>query len=204
MHFSPNNIYHIYNQGNNRQTIFFQRQDYLLFLNLYKKLIHPSTNTIAWCLMLNHFHFMLHADDRCDTIIKQGGIFIDPVTNGFRKLLSSYARILNNQNQRTGSIFRQKTKSKCLNDIIIKPGSMHQLQEYFINCFHYIHQNPFVAKLVIRMEDWEFSSFRDYAGLRDGKLCQKELASLHCDYRVECFIEKSYELVDKNFTDQYM
>jgi REP element-mobilizing transposase RayT len=204
MHFSPNNIYHIYNQGNNRQTIFFNRQDYLLFMNLYKKLIHPTSDTISWCLMPNHFHFMIKTDDRCSTIFKQGGIFIDPVTNGFRKLLSSYARISNNQNQRTGSIFRQKTKSKCLNDIIIKPGSIYQIQDYFINCFHYIHQNPFVAKLATRLEDWEFSSFIDYSGLRDGSLCQRELATIHCDYHRESFIEKSYKLVDKKITDHFM
>lgn len=204
MHLSPNNIYHIYNQGNNRQTIFFRPQDYLLFLNLYKKLIHPTTDTIAWCLMPNHFHFMIYTDERCSTIIKQGGIFIDPVTNAFRKLLSSYARIFNNQNQRTGSMFRQKTKSKCLNDITIKSESMYRVQDYFINCFHYIHQNPFVAKLVSRMEDWEFSSFRDYAGLRNGNLCQTVLATLHCDYQPESFIARSYELVDKKIIDYFM
>lgn len=196
MTFSPNNIYHIYNQGNNRQTIFFKRQDYLLFLNLYKKLIFPYTSTIAWSLMPNHFHFMIHTDERCVSKIKQGGIFIDPVTNGIRKLLSGYARIFNNQNQRSGSVFRQKTKAKCLSDIKILPESNDTVQDYFVNCFHYIHQNPLVAKLVNRLEDWEFSSFKDYAGLRNGAL-SKELASLYCCYHPESFVAKSYELVDE-------
>lgn len=204
MNFSPNNIYHIYNQGNNRQTIFFQQQNYLLFLNLYKKLIHPTIDTIAWCLMPNHFHFMIYTDDRCCTIIKQGGLFIDPVTNGFRKLLSGYARIFNSQNQRTGSMFRQKTKSKCLNDIIVKPGSQYQAQDYFINCFHYIHQNPVAAKLTTKPEDWEFSSFRDYTGLRNGNLCKKELATSYCNYNIENFMEKSQALVDKKIIDYFI
>ena len=203
MRFSPYNIYHIYNQGNNRQTIFFQARDYLLFLHLYKKLIHPVADTMAWCLMPNHFHFMICTDDRCCSIIKQGGIFIDPITNGFRKLLSGYARIFNNQNQRTGSIFRQKTKSKCLNDLSIKPQNTYRIQDYFINCFHYIHQNPFAAKLVTKLEDWEFSSFRDYAGLRDGNLCKKDLATLHCDYNIESFMEKSHTAVDKKIIDYF-
>jgi putative transposase len=125
MTFSANNIYHIYNQGNNRQTIFFKREDYLMFLNLNKKLIHPNVATIAWCLMPNHFHFMVHTDERCNTKIKQGGIFIYPITNGIRKLLSGYARIFNNQNQRSGSVFRQKTKSKCLSDIKITSDSSY-------------------------------------------------------------------------------
>lgn len=204
MNFSPNNIYHVYNQGNNRQTIFFSQQDYLLFMNLYKNLIHPIANTIAWCLMPNHFHFMIKTDERCRSVIKQGGIFIDPITNGFRKLQSSYARIFNNQNQRTGSMFRQKAKAICLNDIIIKAESIYQMQDYFTNCFHYIHQNPWTAKLVSRLEDWEFSSYRFYAGLRVNSLCQKELAALHCEYQPESFVEKSYALIEKKVIDQFI
>ena len=161
----------------------------------------PHIDTIAWCLMPNHFHFMIYTDERCNTKLKQGGIFIDPVTNGIRKLLSGYARIFNNQNQRSGSVFRQKTKSKCLSDIKIMAESVHTIQDYFINCFHYIHQNPFIAKLVSRMEEWEFSSFNDYAGLREGTLCKKNLASLYCDYNPECFVSKSYELTDKKIID---
>lgn len=203
MPFTPNNIYHVYNQGNNKQPIFFKRQDYLIFLNLYKRLFSDNCSTIAWCLMPNHFHFMIYADERCDAKIKQGGIYLDPITNSIRKLLSGYARIFNNQYEKTGSVFRQKTKAKCLSEIKIKPDSKYLVKDYYVNCFHYTHQNPFVAKLTERLEDWEFSSFQDYAGIRDGTLCKKELALLHCDYNPENFIEKSYELVNKKFVDLF-
>ena len=124
-------------------------------------------------------------------------LFLTPITNSIRKLLSGYARIFNNQNKQTGSVFRQKTKSKCLSAIEIKPDSNYLVQDYYVNCFHYIHQNPLVAKLTARLEDWEFSSFHDYAGLRGGTLCQKELATLHCNYNPANFIEKSYQLADE-------
>ena len=119
MPFVPNNIYHVYNQGNNRQTIFFQRQDYLIFFNLYKRLFSDTVSTIAWCLMPNHFHFMIYADERCEAKIKQGGIYLDPITNSIRKLLSGYARIFNNQYKKTGSVFRQKTKAKYVSNFFI-------------------------------------------------------------------------------------
>jgi hypothetical protein len=117
--------------------------------------------------------------------------------------LSSYARIHNNQNKKTGSLFRQKTKSKCLSAIEIKPDSKYLIQDYYLNCFHYIHQNPLVANLTEKLEDWEFSSFQDYAGLRNGTICQKELAVKHCGYCPENFIEKSYELVNKKLVDLF-
>ena len=43
-------------------------------------------------------------------------------------------------------------------------------------CFHYIHNNPVNAGLVIKKEDWEFSSYQDYNGLRNGSLINKSLA----------------------------
>ena len=42
--------------------------------------------------------------------------------------------------------------------------------------FNYIHQNPTEARLTDKDEDWEFSSAKDYSGLRNGKLINKELA----------------------------
>ena len=105
--------------------------------------------------------------------------------NDIRKLLSGYARIYNSRHESSGSLFRQKTKSKCLSDGNIRRQYKHdsnQNDSYF-NCFHYIHQNTLVAALVKRIEDWKFSSFRDYAGLRNGTLCNKLLASKFCSYR---------------------
>ena len=153
MNFVPHNIYHIYNQGNNRQKIFYNEDDYLIFLRLYKKLFEVTTATIAWCLMPNHFHFMIYTDERCALKIKQGSLMIDPITNSIRKLLSGYARIINNQNNRTGSLFRQKTKSKCLSDIKTFP---ERKNDYYINCFHYIHQNPLRAGLVKKLDEWRY------------------------------------------------
>ena len=203
MPFTQGNIYHIYNQGNNRQTIFLQRRDYLTFLTLYKRLFPAHCSVIAWCLMPNHFHFMIHTDERCNSIIKQGNIYLDPVTNSIRKLLSGYARIFNAQYQQSGSVFRQKTKSKCLSGIKIKPDSEYLVQDYYVNCFHYIHQNPLTAKLTDRLENWEFSSFQDYVNLRNGSLCLKNLAAIHCGFNPENFIEKSYQMIDNKITRRF-
>jgi len=70
-------------------------------------------------------------------------------------LLSSYSQAVNKQNGTSGSLFQQKTKAKYLDHIDLAR-----------TVFHYIHQNPAQARLVQQMEDWEFSSFKDYAGLR--------------------------------------
>ena len=113
MKFIPENVYHVYNQGNNNQIVFSEDVHFNFFLGLYKDYVDSFCETLAWCLMHNHFHFMIYTDERCLDIKKQGGLFLDPITNGFRKLLSTYAHEYNINNNRSGSLFRPKTKAVC-------------------------------------------------------------------------------------------
>lgn len=113
MDFQPDNVYHIYNQGNNRQKIFSCDEGYEIFLNLVRTNIFIRCEIINWCLMPNHFHFLVYTDERILNFQKQGGLEIDVLTNGIRKLLSGYARIYNSRHKFSGSLSRQKTKSKC-------------------------------------------------------------------------------------------
>jgi putative transposase len=203
MNFQPGNLYHVYNQGNNKQVIFTAHEDYITFTNFTRKYLLPFTDIIAWCLMPNHFHFMLYADERSNKIVQQGGNNIDVITNGIRKLLSGYARVYNNKYNRTGSLFRPKTKSKCLADIAFDASvkRKYKAEEYHSACFHYMHQNPLRAGLVKQLEDWEYSSFKDYAGLRSGTLCNKEIATKLCLFNLSEFVEISYQQIPIDFVN---
>ena len=188
MQFEVSNLYHIYNRGNNKQPIFFKRENYFYFLNKVKKYIFPCSDILSWCLMPNHFHFLIHANDETVKIIKETPIKINALTEGFRLLLSSYTQGINKQEIRTGNLFQQKTKFICITE-----GSVN----YGYSAFQYIHQNPFKANLVNKLEDWEFSSFVDYAGLRSGHLCNKKLAFSLFELKENNFLKDSYaELPD--------
>ena len=95
MKFEPENIYHVYNQGNNHERLFLNPDNYQHFLNLFKSFVLPYTEVLAWCLMPNHFHYMLYTDERSSDLKQQGNLSLDPVTNGFRKLLSTYSHEYN-------------------------------------------------------------------------------------------------------------
>lgn len=187
-----NQFYHIYNQGNNQEITFHERNDYLRFLTKYRFLVAPHCDTIAYCLMPNHFHFLIGVTEKSTEKIKLGGIEIDRITDGFRKLLSEYAQEFNLKSHRSGSLFRQKTKGKLL----------HSDGDYAIICFHYIHQNPYRAKLVKKIEDWEFSSFRDYAQLRNGTLCKKDITSLYFEISSSNFYEESYQVIPDSIVEK--
>ena len=48
------------------------------------------------------------------------------------------------------------------------------------------------------MEDWEYSSFRDYCGLRKGTLCNKNKAIQLLDFNMKTFYEDSYTILNNN------
>lgn len=51
--------YHIFNRGNNGETIFKKPENYAYFLNLWGKYITPIADTFCYCLLPNHFHFLI-------------------------------------------------------------------------------------------------------------------------------------------------
>lgn len=138
--------------------------------------------------MPNHFHFMIYADLHCTPKIKQGRLLINPITNGIRRLMSGYARIFNSRYNQTGSVIRQKTKAKNLSEIDLIPHKVSNNLDYYYHCFHYIHQDPLRAPLVTKREDWEFSSFKGYAGLGNGPICNRDLAVKYCSYQPDTFL----------------
>ncbi|MGZ8558180.1 MAG: transposase, partial [Chitinophagaceae bacterium] len=141
--------------------------NYLFFLEKVRKFILPHCDILAYCLMPNHFHFLINADSRTTSTKIIADKEKNILSEGIRMLLSSYTQAINKQNKTSGSLFQQNTKAKP----IIKGSNL-----YYLLCFHYIHQNPMKAKLVEKMEDWAYSSFKDYCCLRRGTLCDQELA----------------------------
>ena len=69
MHFEANNAYHIYNRGNEKQTIFFAEKNYLFFLQKVKYEWLRYADVLAYCIMPNHFHFIIVPSlDGCQNI----------------------------------------------------------------------------------------------------------------------------------------
>ncbi|MFT7032358.1 MAG: putative transposase [Cyclobacteriaceae bacterium] len=172
MKYETGKIYHIYNRGNNSQRIFFNRENYIFFLQKIRKYLLPVSDILAYCLMSNHFHLLIHMPDthQLATSHPMGASshWGKPIRDAIAIILRSYTQAINTKNKWTGSLFQSRTKSK----------STHEFDDsYAFTYFHYIHQSPAKSKLVKKMEDWEFSSYQDYSGKRNGSLCNKMLAN---------------------------
>ncbi len=186
MEFQANQIYHIYNRGNNKQPIFFKPENYTYFLEKVRKFILPHCEILSYCLMPNHFHFQIYSDERTTQTKRIGTTERNVLSEGIRNLLQTYTKAINIQNTTTGSLFQQNTKAKCLSD-----GSIY----YSETCFHYIHQNPMKAGLVSKMEDWIYSSFKDFCGFRNGTLCNKDLAFQLLGIDKQTFYTNAYMVI---------
>ncbi len=210
MQFDSNHLYHIYSQGNNRQKVFIERENYLFFLRKIHSYILPFADILAWCLMPNHFHLMVHVNhveveytpsatqSRARSSLDVIKDIPSPTASSalssldkaermsFNKsigiMLASYTRAINKQQNWSGSLFRSETKAVCLTEInVISPGWIINSGiteftpddpeiEYPNICFNYILYNPVKDGLVGRPEDWEFSSYSDFLGIRKGNL----------------------------------
>lgn len=192
MHFVPNQLYHIYNRGNNKQKIFFNRSNYLFFLKKFRKAFIKYSDVLSYCLMPNHFHFLIYTKENLNN---------EKLIRAIATSLSSYSQAINKKENRTGNLFQQKTKAKPLTED--HKNELGYIGSYGLVCLYYIHQNPLRAKLTEKMEDWEFSSFKDYLSSRNSTIVNKKLAiELFGIETGETFYEDSYRKIKESLFER--
>ncbi len=215
MDFYSNQLFHIYNQGNNKQQIFFCEENYQYFLWKMRVYLLPFGDFVAYCLMPNHFHWQFfvkkvevkrsvlrtHMDKtewqwrkwkfgqkarpfgKAQTRVAKGGSLVS-LNEAIGMLQKAYTRAIHESKGSSGSLFRKPCKAKdgWIDEFITLKKANGKLDyrfcpgnDYAYQCFCYIHNNPKEAGLVDQVTDWRYSSAKDYAGLRNGTLCNLEM-----------------------------
>jgi len=153
--------YHIYNRGNNRENIFFGKRNYRYFLELYTKYIVPIADTYVYCLLRNHFHFMV----RIKTVEEQETLRVSETlrvlkpSQQFGNLFNAYAKAINKAYNRTGSLFQNPF------------GRIEVASDaYFIWLVMYIHQNPQKHGFVDDFRTWPYSSYQTLLSTKPTRL----------------------------------
>jgi len=136
---SSTKIYHIMLRGINKQSIFEDDEDYEKFIQTLSDCKQLSGFELyGYCLMGNHVHLLL----------KIGREELEQI---FKRLGSRYVYWYNNKYARCGHLFQDRFKSEAVED-----------GKYFIKVLRYIHQNPLIAKICDKLEDYRWSSYNDY------------------------------------------
>jgi putative transposase len=172
----PNEYYHIYNRGNNKDDIFFIEDNYRFFLTKYDYYLSEYLTTYAFCLLPNHFHFFvkIKSDTEIMEVAKRDfpslGDFENQktpseiVSERFRRFFMSYSKAVNVQQKREGSLLRKYFRRKLVDDTAY--------------CYHlmaYIHFNPTHHGYCIDFQTYKWSSYTRYLQDRPSKLPKKEV-----------------------------
>jgi len=138
----PNFLYHVLNRGNNKEKVFFEDEDYYLYLKEVKKYKEKfGLKIYHYCLMPNHEHFLV------EPFQKQS---LPKFMHGVTLVHTQY---MNKKYGRMGHVWQGRYKSPLV-----------EKEDYMIQCGYYIEDNPRRAGLVKRLlEDWPWSSYHFYA-----------------------------------------
>ena len=150
--FIEGGVYHVYNRGNNIGDIFFDEEDFNVFIWLVQRYLTVQVvthvknysdriNLLAFCLKPTHFHFLLQQKDR------------SAMTEFMHSFLISFTAYINNKYGRVGHLFQGIYKGRFIrsdNDLTWTS--------------RYIHRNGGVSKEEILT--YPYSSIGVYLGKR--------------------------------------
>jgi len=176
----PNQYYHIYNRGNNKNNIFFTTENYRYFLGKYAKYMIDYVDTFAYCLLPNHFHFLIRVKSK-EKLDLQGhkdlvslnsqtqntegtsilnaakNISEDLINKKISKTISNRFRLLFMSYAK--AINKQEELTGSLFQKVFRRKRIDDLN-YLFRLVGYIHTNPYHHKIYNNIEDYEYSSYK--------------------------------------------
>lgn len=174
---SETGIYHVIFRGVNRYDIFEEDKDYEKILEIISDLKEIMKFEIyVYCLMSNHVHLIIkEANMRDISLIMQ-------------RMLTRYAGWYNRKYERSGILIANRFKSEPV-----------ETDEYLLTLSRYIHQNPVKAGISTRIDNYKWSSFKEYLG-------QNEFVNTYFLETIidrESFIKFNYEEESEAFEISY-
>lgn len=158
-------FYHVYNRGVEKRHIFVDKQDYQTFLSIIQWYLREDTerpvlskipkaslkgevSLICYCLMPNHFHFLLQQ-------IQDNGI-----TQLMHAAITAYSMYFNRKYKRVGPLFQGRFKAKLVEN-----------DEYLLQVSKYIHRNPLPLLERPVLSTYEYSSYKLFLASKARSFC---------------------------------
>jgi putative transposase len=184
---APDKFYHIYNHACGDEDLFRVDDNYLYFLQKFSDHVSPVSNICAYCLMPNHFHFLLQMKPESEIVIhlkekysnriyfrnksfknnncsnEEGlGNILDLIAQQFSNFFNAYTKAYNNLCKRKGNLFLVNFRRKEINDL-----------KYLKETVRYIHLNPLHHQFVENLKEWKYSSYQSFFSSKPSKVKRK-------------------------------
>lgn len=186
---TPGNYYHVFNHANGKENLFQETKNYYFFLNKISSYILPFVKLHAFCLLPNHFHFLISVKEfeeisalprfkLFQSLLEEDlqELIEKKISKSFSNMFSSYAQSFNGMYGRKGSLFMPYMKAVIVED-----------NNSICKVAHYVHTNPVHHGFVKTLEEWKFSSYSSYLSEDVTKLSKKEIIDVFGskDYSIE-------------------
>ena len=173
--------HHIVQRGHNRNAVFVEDADYIYYLENLRELKQEfDIKVYAWCLMTNHVHLVLQPEQNNRAI---GQLM--------KRLAGRQTRYVNQQEKRTGSLWEGRYKL-----------SIVDRDAYLLQCCRYVELNPVKAAMVLKAEDYSWSSYKAKVGLFDSPLLDLDpcyQALKHPKIQYKQFVEEGISDEEQSF-----
>ncbi|MFY0605538.1 MAG: transposase [Cyclobacteriaceae bacterium] len=188
----PETYYHVYNHANGDENLFRTSENYYFFLKQWAKYIEPVADAHAYCLMPNHFHFLVRTKNEEDLqgVKNPEGLESSKAyQQAFSNLFNSYSKAFNKMFERRGSLFVPNFKKKEITS-----------EAYLTAVITYIHRNPIHHGFVDTLDDWPYSSYHAFLSARKTKLRREEVLNWFGDKNdyIEAHRSEPMSLPDKS------
>lgn len=111
---------------------------------------------IAYCLMDNHYHFLLRQDREIE------------ISQFMQAVFNVYTKAFNTKYKHSGTLFEGPYKAVHVDRDV-----------YLLHLCRYIHRNPLEAGLVVKPEQWHYSDYAEFIGKRNGTLVDREFIKMN-------------------------
>ena len=129
-------LYHVTSRGDGREDIFHTDEDRVAWLETLAEVCRRFNWVChAYCQMTNHYHVLIETPDA-------------NLSKGMRQLNGVYTQRVNRTHGRVGHVFQGRFKAVLVDK-----------DNYFLELSRYVVLNPLRAKMVRRLEQWQWSSY---------------------------------------------
>ncbi len=203
--FEEHKIYHVFNRTNNKEKLFLSDENHRFFLKKYSYYLSPFSETIVWCLLSNHFHFLIKI--KSEELIKtdlqsrteeslsatekgflKGDINLSElIESAFKRFFQSYALAFNKVHKRKGNLFYKPFKRLEVID-----------ESHFTQVIIYIHTNPVKHGFTRDFSTWKWSSYQTILAENDSEILnwlggKDQFVKLHKESGVTSEVDSAIE-----------
>lgn len=159
---SVSGFYHVMVRGINKEKIFQTSPNKIKALRIIgEKQAENPCHIYAYCIMDNHIHLLIKSQ-------------LDDLSLFMKRINGSYAMYYNSLKERIGPVFQGRFKSENVED-----------ERYLYGVIRYIHNNPVVAKIVGRPENYRWSSMQEYLTGGEGLISQEAREFIHHSFKTK-------------------